>query len=157
MSVVLTVGFGVFLVGIIAVLAIVDWRHLIIPDQLNALLAAGGIGQVAVLGRPGLVDAGLGGLLGFLILYLLAVSFRHVRGVEGLGFGDQKFAAAAGLWIGWQQIALMLLIASLSALIVVGLAAARSGGFDKSIRLPFGPFLGVGVAACWLNAIAYPS
>jgi len=151
------VGFGLFLVGTTVVLAIVDWRHLILPDHLNALLAAGGISQVAVLGRPGLIDAGLGGLLGFLILYFLAASFRHVRGVEGLGFGDQKFAAAAGLWIGWQQIALMLLIASLSALAFVAIVALRSGSFSKSIRLPFGPFLGVGVTACWLNAVAFSS
>lgn len=150
MSSLLTLGFGVLLVATVVPLSFVDLRHLIIPNYLNALLAAGGIFQSVVLGHPDFVDAGLGALLGFAILCALAISFRYLRAVDGLGLGDQKFAAAAGLWIGWQNITSMLLIASVSALVFVGIRVAAAQTIDRAVRLPFGPFLALGTVACWL-------
>jgi prepilin signal peptidase PulO-like enzyme (type II secretory pathway) len=156
-STALMAGFGGLLFTLLLAMAIIDCHRFVLPDRLNAVLALGGVGQALLLGHPTLLDALAGSLVGFLALSVVAHLFRQARGVEGLGFGDQKFAAAAGLWLGWQQIAPMLLIASLSALAVVLVRSVRTGTFDRSLRLPFGPFLGVGTAACWLGVIAIPS
>src|SRR6185312_16809322 len=144
---VLTVGFGVLLFTTILIIAIVDYRRLVLPDRLNLLLAIGGVGQALLLGRPDLVDAIAGGLVGFMMLCIVAMLFRWARGMEGLGFGDQKFVAAAGLWLGWERVAPMLLIASIAALAFAVIRSAWTGAFGRNHRLPFGPFLGLGTAA----------
>ncbi|MBR1241923.1 prepilin peptidase [Bradyrhizobium sp. AUGA SZCCT0274] len=146
-------AFGCLLFATVLVMAVVDCREMILPNRLNALLAGGGIGQAVLVGQPNLPDAVLGALLGFVVLSAIAAVFRRVRDIDGLGFGDQKFAAAAGIWIGWEQIATMLLIASCSALAFVILRSARRWNFDTAARVPFGPFLGLGTVACWLVAI----
>jgi prepilin signal peptidase PulO-like enzyme (type II secretory pathway) len=146
------VAFGCLLLIIVVTMAIIDCRKLILPNHLNALLAVAGIGQAVLIGQPDLADAALGALAGFVVLGAVAATFRHLRGIDGLGFGDQKFAAAAGLWIGWEQIAPMLLIASCSALIFVTIQSAKTRKFDVEARVPFGPFLGLGTAVCWLVA-----
>lgn len=147
------IAFGCLLLATVATMAVIDWREMILPNRFNAVLAAGGFGQVIFIGRPDLPDALLGAFFGFAVLSMIAALFRYVRGVDGLGFGDRKFAAAAGLWIGWEQIALMLLIASCSALIFVLIQSAWCRKFDIAIRLPFGPFLGFGTVACWSMTI----
>ena len=94
-------AFGCFLVAIVVTMAIIDWKEMILPNRLNLLLSAGGFGQSIVVGYPHPADAALGALFGFTILGLVAALFRRLRGINGLGLGDQKFSAAAGLWIGW--------------------------------------------------------
>jgi leader peptidase (prepilin peptidase)/N-methyltransferase len=142
--------FGGLLLSIVIIMAAIDAREMILPNRLNALFAASGVGQAVLVGHPQFADAALGAALGFATLSGIAALFRQVRGVEGLGFGDQKFAAAAGIWIGWDQIAPMLLIASCSALAFSITRSLKQGTFDRATRLPFGPFLGLGVVVCWL-------
>lgn len=147
-------AFGCVLVAIVAAMAVIDCRQQILPDRLNVLLAVAGIGQAILVGQPGLADAALGALFGFAVLAGVAALFRRLRGVDGLGFGDQKFAAAAGLWIGWELIAPMLLVASCSALVFVAIRSVKVRKLDAAMRLPFGPFLGLGTMVCWLVASA---
>ena len=149
----LKAAFGCWLLATILIMAVVDCQEMILPDRLNALLAVGGIGQAVFIGRPDLTDAVLGAMFGFFILSAVAGLFRRVRGIDGLGFGDQKFSAAAGLWIGWEAIAPMLLIASCSAIAFLIIRSAGGRKFDSAARVPFGPFLGLGTAVCWLVAV----
>jgi len=149
--------FGGVLIVIIATMAVIDSRKMILPNQLSLVLAAAGVAQSIVLGHPGPLDAVLGAVLAFLLLWSVAGMFRRYRGIEGLGFGDVKFSAAAGLWIGWAAVAPMLLIASCSALLFVLLQAWKQHGFDATSRLPFGPFLGLGAVTCWVAAALPPS
>jgi leader peptidase (prepilin peptidase) / N-methyltransferase len=145
---------GCLLVALVVTMALIDCRDMILPNSLNATLAACGIGQSVFVGQPGIVDAALGALTGFVVFAGVAALFRRLRGIDGLGLGDQKFAAAAGLWIGWEGIAPMLLIASGSALVFVLIRAARQRSLDLAGRIPFGPFLGFGTTVCWLVTVA---
>src|SRR5690242_12288036 len=142
--------FGMLLVAIIVSIAVIDCRKMILPDRLNFLLATGGLGQAIILRQPTPLDASLGAALGLITLWGVAGTFRRFRGFDGLGRGDQKFAGAAGLWIGWQQMAPMLLIASCSALAFVALRSAKGRRLELGERMPFGPFLGIGTIVCWL-------
>jgi leader peptidase (prepilin peptidase) / N-methyltransferase len=150
------VAFGCLLLATVSTMAVIDYREMRLPNYLNAMLAIGGLGQAVFIGHPELIDALLGAVFGFAVLSMIAALFSYVRGVDGLGMGDQKFAAAAGLWIGWEEIASMLLIASCSALVFVMIRSAREWKLDRTARIPFGPFLGLGTVACWLTA-ALPS
>ena len=68
---------------------------------------------------------------------------------EGLGFGDVKFAAAAGLLLGWQRMLFAMLIASVSASIIL-VIIRRVRGDEQDREYPFGPFISVGIAAALL-------
>jgi leader peptidase (prepilin peptidase)/N-methyltransferase len=146
--------FGCALAVIVVALAVVDWRQMILPNWLNFVLMGTGIAQGILVGRPDLIDGTLGALAGAGSLGLLTSIFRWVRGIDGLGLGDQKFVAGAGFWTGWQELMLMLLVASTSALVFVAVRSARARKLDAGLRLPFGPFLGLGTCVAWITGLA---
>jgi prepilin signal peptidase PulO-like enzyme (type II secretory pathway) len=142
--------FGGALVVLLAALAHADLNRLILPDRLNALLAATGLAHSLVFDVPPPLDAGMGALFGAALFAAVGFGFRRLRGYDGLGLGDVKFAGAAGFWIGWQGIPVMVLSASLLALAFVIAVGLGPSGFDLRAPLPFGPFLCAGTLVAWL-------
>jgi leader peptidase (prepilin peptidase)/N-methyltransferase len=132
--------FDCLLVGVVLALAVVDLKKMTLPNRLNLLLGAIGAGQSLVLGSPSPIDGALGAVVGASCLMLIAAPFRRWRGIEGLGFGDVRFVAAAGIWTGWQGLQLMLSIASTSALAFVAARAVWKREFDRMAALPLGRF-----------------
>ena len=78
-------------------------------------------------------------------------AFRGVRGREGLGGGDPKLFAGIGLWLGWQALPLVLLVACVTGLTVV--LALRLAGRQMGMndRLPLGVMLAIAAWAVWLG------
>jgi prepilin signal peptidase PulO-like enzyme (type II secretory pathway) len=146
-------SFGVLLLSIIFFLAIVDLRRMILPDELTLLLAAIGFAQSVALGTPTTTDAALGAISATGFLFMLKTCYRRFRAVDGLGLGDVKLSAAAGIWIGWYNLPVMLLVASTSALLVVALYALKEHDITRLTRIPFGPFLGLGAVTAWLAMV----
>ena len=67
---------------------------------------------------------------------------------EAMGYGDVKFAAAIGAFLGWQAAAFSLVAGSVfGCLAALPAMAARRRGMLA--RIPFGPFLSLG-AALWV-------
>jgi len=122
-------------------LAVLDGRHFWLPDALTLPLAALGLTLGDwVLPTP-FWDRVTGAALGYGALFLIALTYRRLRGREGLGLGDAKLLGAIGAWLGWQGLPLVLLIASLSGLLwAIGLKL-RGRLIDGETRLPFGTFL----------------
>lgn len=125
---------------------------MILPNKLNALVALSGAAQSLALGRPSLMDALIAGALAGALLLAVAKAYEHARGVEGLGLGDVKLAAAGAVWTGVGGIGPMLLAATASCAAALLCRAALRGGFDPHERFAFGPFLAMGVFAAWLLA-----
>jgi leader peptidase (prepilin peptidase) / N-methyltransferase len=146
----LQLGFGILLAGTMSTLAAIDLRRMILPDRLNLTLGAIGLGQDFVLGLPRPIDGLLGSLISAASFSAIAAAFRRLRGIDGLGRGDQRFVAAAGLWIGWQGLPLMLMIAAASALRFALVRVTINKEFYPKARIPFGPLLGLGTFAAWL-------
>lgn len=142
---------GLVLAAILAALSIVDFRRRVLPNTLNLLLGGFGLLQSVLLGRPTLLDALVGSLSCAVILFGVAVAFRQIRDIDGLGFGDIKFGAAAGLWLGWEPIPWMLLMASLLALAFILGRALWRRRLDRLERTAFGPFLSAGVLTSWAS------
>jgi len=90
-----------------------------------------------------------GALVGYLSLWSVFWLFKLVTGKDGMGYGDFKLLAALGAWLGWQQ---LLIIIPLSALVgaVINIAMIVLRGKDRSIPIPFGPYL---AAAGWISML----
>ena len=67
---------------------------------------------------------------------------------EAMGFGDVKFMAAIGAFVGWQG-ALFSLMASAVVGAVVGVVLIAIGRRDWSARLPYGPYISL-AAVIWI-------
>lgn len=67
---------------------------------------------------------------------------------EAMGFGDVKFMAMIGAFLGWQAVLFTILAGSVTGAIV-GLVARITGRQGWSSKIPFGPFLALG-AVIWL-------
>jgi len=150
-------SFAAVLALIVSVVAGVDRRVFLIPDTAVIALAAGGLALVAHEAPPGdwqmpIVEAVARGLLAGLLFWSLRALHRLWRGVEGLGLGDVKLAAAGAPWLAWGSLVPVLELAVLAALVAVLIEArlARTGPrLDDSV--PFGVFL---APALWLGFLA---
>lgn len=141
---------GAILGWALLLLAILDIRHFWLPDRVTLPLILLGIGAAWLFGAPDLRDAAIGAAAGFLVLYLIALGYRALRGRGGLGGGDSKLLAAIGAWLGWQMLPIVILLASATGLITVLSSAARGKAVAATDRLPFGAFLAVVAWPLWL-------
>jgi leader peptidase (prepilin peptidase)/N-methyltransferase len=89
---------------------------------------------------PGLQASVLGAALGAAIPWSIRWVWFQAKGVEAMGLGDVKMLAMIGAFLGWRQVWLVLLLASLAGA-VVGLVLTASGRRSMQSRLPFGTFL----------------
>jgi leader peptidase (prepilin peptidase) / N-methyltransferase len=135
------------LVAVLALLARIDLRERRLPDRLTLPLLLAGLALAAwrVGGVP--LDALIGAAAGFLVFWAVGDAHFRLRGVEGLGLGDAKLLAAAGAWLGWRPLPLLVLLAALLALLWA-LAAQRRG------PLAFGPWLAGAFFLLWLRHLA---
>jgi leader peptidase (prepilin peptidase)/N-methyltransferase len=87
-------------------------------------------------------------LIGLLVgggsFFLVGLLGEFLFKKEALGFGDVKFAAMLGAFLGWQNLILVLILASFLGSVVGITMILVSGGKGKSSYIPFGPFLVVG-------------
>jgi leader peptidase (prepilin peptidase)/N-methyltransferase len=131
-------------------LAIIDQRHLVLPDELTLPLIGAGLIVAYLLDADAAVDHAIGVVVGFAALFVLAVVYKRVRKREGLGLGDAKLFAAAGAWVSWSGLASVVLVASLTALVVVLVRSVLGRRVAADERIPFGPYLCLATWLVWL-------
>lgn len=137
-------------------LAVLDLAAFWLPNVLNAALALAGLAAGLLPVGPPLSDRLIGGVAGFAMLWLVARGYKALRGRQGLGGGDPKLFGAIGCWIGWQDLPLVLLAASLIGLAAVLGMMARGRRVRATDRLPFGVMLAAGAWAVWLGPHLFP-
>lgn len=131
------------LTGVLVASAFIDTEHTIIPNGLVLFGAVAGLLSLLITGHPRWEDALLGVLAGSVPLLAIDVISRLILRKDGMGGGDVKLMAMAGLFLGWQ--------ATLVALAIAVLAGGLAGAVLLLIRrlkrgdyFPFGPFLAAG-------------
>ena len=92
---------------------------------------------------PSPVNSVLGILMGGGFLFLVAVLYEYLKGIEGMGMGDVKLLAMIGAFLGWSSVLLGLFFASLIGSLV-GLVLMLLTGEGLKLKIPFGPFLCLG-------------
>ena len=129
-----------------AVLAWIDIQDGIIPDWLNLAIALLALGKIIATAEPSsAIEAiGEGAVIGA-VFWLLRRLYFAFRGIQGLGLGDVKFLAAAGIWVGIAGIPVVLLIATMTALACAGVMQLSGRALNAQTSLSFGPFLAAGL------------
>ena len=132
-------------------IAVVDWRSFRIPDAASLPLLAAGLALAwAVPGLAGRETDFADHLIGAAGAYLFFAALGEVifrrTGQEALGLGDAKLFGAAGAWLGWQALPVVLLIASLTGLAFAVIQRQRAG----TRRIAFGPWIALGLMGTWL-------
>ncbi len=136
----------------------IDLDRQLLPDILTVPLVW--IGLVASLwhagdGAPPVAprDALVGAAAGYLFLWSVFQLFRLLTGKDGMGYGDFKLFAAAGAWLGWQMLPLVLLLAAVVGA-VTGIALIVAKRHGRDVPIPFGPYL---AGAAWIAMMWGPS
>jgi len=129
-----------------AILAWIDIRDGIIPDWLNLALAGVGLAKIitTIDSSAAIAALGEGAIIGGVFWLLRRLYFAY-RGIQGLGLGDVKFLAAAGIWVGLAGIPFVLLIATMTALACAGVMQLSGRALTARTSLSFGPFLAAGL------------
>ena len=140
------------LASALIVIAVIDWRTFTIPFGLNVFIAALGCAAVAdkLINHDfyGVWDNIIGAVSvsGFLLLLYLITKGR------GIGGGDIKLMAAAGLFLGWKNCILAFVIGCITGSVIHLLRMKIS---KQDHVLAFGPYLAFGIliASLWGEVI----
>lgn len=135
-------------------LTMIDYDTTLLPDDITLPLLWLGLLVAIPAGGVALDDAVIGAAAGYLLLWSVYQAFKLATGKEGMGFGDFKLLAALGAWLGWQKLALVIILSSgVGALL--GIAMILFFGRDRAKPIPFGPYLAAAgfLAFMWGDAL----
>ena len=145
----LTIIFLSVLFLLYLIIFFIDLKHFIIPDGLNF-----GIMALAIFKNflpnfnasfiHDINQSIIGGIVGYLSIWIIIYLYRVIKKIEGMGLGDAKLMTGIGLLFGWQSIPFVLFISA-----VLGLVFATPSLINKKknlrSKIPFGPFI---ITAC---------
>lgn len=139
------------LVSMTIALIYIDLEWQILPDVIDlpgvviglaiGALHLGALHPDFLLSRT-LLESVAGAAVGAGGLLAIALAYKLLRKVEGMGLGDVKMMAMLGAVLGWEPLLPLLVLASLSGAIV-GIFVAWKSGEGMQAALPFGVFLGL--------------
>jgi prepilin signal peptidase PulO-like enzyme (type II secretory pathway) len=142
---------GAVLVSLMIVMTVIDLEHMLLPDKINILGAAAGLGfALWGTGPVAPLQALFGALLGFAVIVLIVLLSKG-----GMGMGDAKFLAMLGTFVGPLGVLYTLFGASLLGAITGGILIWR-GRHGRKTPMPFGPFLATAVLGVWTYLILFP-
>lgn len=136
--------YSIILVALLIAISFIDIDEGIIPDALIGIGFIAGIAAI-VFDRSISWQYGLyGALIGAGIIGAVYVLSWFIFKKEGIGVGDIKLMAMAGLFLGWQRTALAFLIGVYCGAII-GIALVLLKKKTMAGSIPFGPFLSIGI------------
>lgn len=146
-------GWSAVLLTLLAAIAWVDARRMIIPNALNAAVAGFGLLKAAGEGTKALAEAASAGLTVYLLFALLAELYVRWRDRPGLGLGDVKLLAAVSTWCGLAGVPVILLVGCASGLAMMAARGSLAREIGWQQRIAFGPHLATGTAFVWLAGL----
>lgn len=140
---------------LLTALSLIDLKYLILPDELNATLAACGIAFHVLMAYwyLDIADMALGAIVGAGFLYVIRYIANRHYGRDTLGLGDVKLMGAAGLWLGGEGVVQAITAGAMAGL-VHGLVYAfllshknKTKFTITNLSIPAGPGFAIGILA----------
>jgi len=146
--------FGGVLAVLMLAIAASDARRFIVPNVLTAPAFLLGLLYAALFSpAPGaaIVAGLLRALATALPLMALMLAYQWLRGRPGLGLGDVKLAAVAGVWLDWFMIVGVVEAAALATIVAYVISRyALHRPVTAATALPFGLFFAPAIWLGWL-------
>jgi len=136
---------GAIFLTLLLGIAVSDARFYIIPDQFSVGGAVIGLALAFLPGGVTWLEALLGALTGFFLLWFVAWAGEKAFKKEAMGGGDIKMMAMLGAFLGVPGVLLTLFLGSLLGAVIFGPISMKTGKL-----VPFGIFLALGGAATWI-------
>lgn len=128
-------------------IAMTDAREMVIPDQFTLIGAALGLIFASFPGGIRLLDAFIGGLSAYLLLWAVKFGAEKLLKKPALGTGDIHMMAMVGAFLGPGGAMLTILLGSVFGLVIgVPIQAIRGRLSPFATYLPLGTFLALGAA-----------
>ena len=148
-------GATLILLWSLIALTMIDIDHQLLPDNITYPLLWLGL-AFSLFHQPGsnlpfpdINSSVIGAMVGYLSLWSVYWVFKLATGKEGMGYGDFKLLAALGAWLGWQHLHVIILMSAVVGA-VVGLSMMAFRNHERSVPIPFGPYL---AAAGWITML----
>lgn len=141
-------GFGIAAAGALIftwamiTLTFIDLDTFYLPDSITLPLLWLGLLLNIESTYVSLSSAVIGAVAGYLSLWSVYWVFKWATGKEGMGYGDFKLLSAIGAWLGWTMLPLTILLSSLVGA-VIGIGMIAFAGKERSVPIPFGPYLAI--------------
>ena len=125
------------LTSALIVLSIIDFRQYIIPDKVNIVILVLGI-IATIVDQSQWKDH----VIGFFSVSVILLIIYLVTVGRGIGGGDVKLMAVAGLVIGWKACIVAFIVGCIAGSIIHVIRMKVSGA---NHRLALGPYLSMGI------------
>ncbi len=146
------------------VISVIDIRYMIIPNVITipgiiiglaismfqtdwglflSVISKSGFSDIFyMIGRFPFVNSLAGTILGGGILLSIAILYKYLRKIEGMGMGDVKLLAMLGSFLGIQGVVFIIFASSLIGS-VSGISLMLYNKGDMKYAIPYGPFISV--------------
>lgn len=134
---------NLIMISLLITLAYMDFQYMLLPTVMIRIGVVSSLILRWLLYRETqeifcLIDGIVGALVGFFLFYLVFYGSLILLSRQGLGFGDVRLMAFLGMLVGLEGIFILIVIASLVALLGGGIQYLVK---KKSEPFPFGPYL----------------
>lgn len=130
------------LFSVLTVIAVIDWRTYEIPASLNICILVLAVVRVC-LDLSNIRSY----IIGFFAVSVILAAIYYATKGRGIGGGDVKLMAVAGLFLGWKKILLALALGSIIGSII-HIVLMKTCNKDRV--LAFGPYLSAGIVIAML-------
>lgn len=136
--------FVIACVPFLMALLLIDLERMILPDQLVAAVGVLGVLRLVtefysygITGQEALFEYAAGFLIYGWTSWLMGAVMTYILGRSALGFGDVKFFAVAGLWLGVSNLGWFFVMAGFLGMLIAIIWKIAGRG----VVFPFGPSL----------------
>lgn len=149
--------FAWLVASLLIVVAVYDYRHMIIPDSMvYTLISMGIVYRVYEFVLKGYSSMWLWDTLSSILFWAFFASIWKCSDGRWMGYGDSKLAIVLGLFLGFLGgvVALMLSfwIGAIIGLVLLALSKSLKHKFTMKSEIPFGPFMILGMTLVYFSA-----
>ena len=137
----------IILVTSLAGVALIDRKTMLIEGRLIALAIILRLCWLLYFAPQDILNSLSGLLIGSGLLFFVGFLYETFRHRQGLGEGDAAVLGLIGMWVGWQGLGAVLLIAALTGIIFGGISLLKNREKNQEFttllqtQIPFAPYL----------------
>ena len=137
----------IIFVTALAGVALIDRKTMLIEGRLIALAIILRLCWLLYFAPQDILNSLSGLLIGAGLLFFVGFLYETFRHRQGLGEGDAAVLGLIGMWVGWQGLGAVLLIAAVTGIIIGGISLLKNREENQEFttilqtQIPFAPYL----------------